>query len=471
MRILLVNPPFEERYSVGGSRSIRRVLNIISPLGLAYLAAVLKEEKFPVKIIDCTIGISYRQLFKSILEENPDVVGITSTTPSFESAKYVAKHLRDLLPQVIIVIGGPHITAMPEEALKTGCFDIGVVGEAEETFLELVRHIEAHRLRKLDMIKGIVFKSGDDIINTGRREFIYDLDRLPLPARYLLPPLKRYHPTPASYKRLPLGVLISSRGCPCRCTFCDRAVFGNIIRLRGVDNVLDEVEELIYKYGAREIRFFDDLFTLDIKRTYKICEGFHKRKLNVPWTCLTGANFVTKDLLRTMKSTGCWQVLYGLESADPQILKLLNKGNTLEQNIRAIMWAQEEGLSVRADFIVGIPGDTLEKMEKTLKFAIDMKLDYAHFNKFVAFPGTELYQLLINIGYKFDFTKPCSILDHSALLYVPEGVSKSDYTKFLDYAFKKFYLRPHYILKRLKSIKTWEEFKGQFNGLLAIMGL
>ncbi|MBL7130466.1 MAG: cobalamin-dependent protein [Candidatus Omnitrophica bacterium] len=471
MRILLVNPPFEERYSVGGSRSIRRVLNIISPLGLAYLAAVLEKNKFSVKIIDCTISISYRQLFKSILEENPEVVGITATTSSFESAKFVARHIKEILPGGIIIIGGAHITAMPEATLKTDCFDIGVLGEAEETFLELVRHIEAYRLRRLDTVKGIAFKSGDDIINTGRREFIHDLDRLPLPARHLLPPLKKYHPTPASYKRLPLGVLITSRGCPCQCIFCDRAIFGNITRLRGVDNVLDEVEELIYKYGAREIRFFDDLFTLDIGRTYKICEGLQRRKLHVPWTCLTGANFVTKDLLKTMKSAGCWQVLYGLESADSRMLKSLNKGNTLEQNIRAVRWAQKVGLNVRADFIVGVPGDTLENMERTLKFAINMKLDYAHFNKFVPFPGTAIYKTLINQGYKFDFAKPCSILDHATLMYVSEGVAKIEYMNFLNYAFKKFYLRPHYILNRLISIRTWDEFKGQVNGLLAIMGL
>ncbi len=471
MKILLINPPFEEKHSVGGSRSIRRVLNIIPPLGLAYLAAVLEKEKFPVKIIDCTIGISYKQLFEAILEENPDVVGVTATTPSFVSAAVIAKKIKEILPKTIIIIGGAHVTAMPEETLKTGYFDSGVLGEAEETFLELIRHIGSYKLKGLEKVKGIIFKDDGNIVNTDRREFIQDLDKLPLPARHLLPPFKKYHPTPASYRGLPLGILITSRGCPCQCTFCDRAVFGNITRLRGTESVLGEVEELIFRYGAREIRFFDDVFTLDMERTYQICDGFLKRKFNIPWTCLTGVNFVTKDLLKTMKLAGCWQVLFGLESGNPQILKLLNKGNTLEQNIRAIRWAQEAGLSVRGDFIFGIPGDSLETMKGTLRFAIDTELDYAHFNKFIPFPGTECYRMLIKQGYKFDFTQPCSIVDHSALVYMPEGISNSEYKKFLDLAHKKFYLRPSYILKRLKSIRRWDELIGQFNGLLAIMGL
>jgi radical SAM superfamily enzyme YgiQ (UPF0313 family) len=213
------------------------------------------------------------------------------------------------------------------------------------------------------------------------------------------------------------------------------------------------------------------MFTFNKERTYEICAGMRKGRLNVPWTCLTGVNFVDEDLLKTMKASGCWQVLYGLESGNSQILKLLNKGNLLEQNIKAVRLAQKAGLSVRADFILGIPGDSLEKMKETLEFAIRMDLDYSHFNKFIPFPGSQLYQTLKKEGRSFDFMQPCSIIDHGALIYVPDGISKSDYKEFLDFANRKFYLRYRYIIKRLKSIRTWDEFKGQVNGLLAIMGL
>jgi radical SAM superfamily enzyme YgiQ (UPF0313 family) len=241
--------------------------------------------------------------------------------------------------------------------------------------------------------------------------------------------------------------------------------------LRSAGNVLGEVEEVVNKYGAREIRFFDDCFTLDKERTYKICEGVKKRKLKFPWTCLTTVNSVTKDLLKEMKSAGCWQVLFGLESADEEMLGRLKKGATLEQNINAVRWAKEAGLSVRADFIVGTPGETEESLKKTLDFAINMKLDYAHFNKFVPYPGTELYGALIKEGYNFDFAKCSSITAHTDFIYCPPAVDKDYYMRFINYAHRKFYLRPSYILRRLFSIKTWDELKGQIKGLFAIAGL
>jgi radical SAM superfamily enzyme YgiQ (UPF0313 family) len=319
------------------------------------------------------------------------------------------------------------------------------------------------------MIKGIIYKQDGKVSITTKREFIKDLDRLPFPARYFLPPLSRYRPTPASYKRLPLATIMTSRGCPSQCVFCDKAVFGNIYRQRTADNILAEVEEVIGRFGAREIRFFDDLFTLDKQRTYKICVGLKKKM--VPWTCLTTVTAVTKELLNEMKAAGCWQVLYGLESGDSRMLKLLGKGNTIEENIRAVRWAKEAGLSVRADFIVGTPGETMDSLKETLRFAIGMDLDYAHFNKFVPFPGTELYKSLTCAGYNFNFSGRCSILDHSTLFYVPDGISREEYRRFLDSAYKKFYLRHRYIIKRLLSIRTKDEFIGQLKGFFAIAGL
>lgn len=469
MKTLLINPPFSLEYSVGGSRSIRYVLNVIPPLGLAYLAAVLEKNNFYVKIIDCTTGLSCRDLFKEILKEKPDVVGLTAATPAFASARFIAHRIKELIPSSVLIAGGPHITALPHQTMKSDCFDIGVVSEAEETFLELLRHIQVKGLDGLDAIKGIAYRQNGKVVVTPRREFIKDLDSLPHPARHLLPPLSKYRPTPASYKRLPLATIMTSRGCPFQCVFCDRAVFGNIYRQRTADDILAEVDEVIERYGAQEIRFFDDLFTLDKERTYKICDGLKKKK--TPWTCLTTVTAVTKELLSEMKSAGCWQILFGLESADPRMLSLLKKGNTIEQNIQAVGWAKEVGLSVRADFIVGTPGETMESLKKTLRFAIDMDLDYAHFNKFVPFPGTELYKSLYSKGYNFDFNGGCSILDHSALIYVPPELIKKEYREFLDLALKRFYLRPRYIIKRLLSIRTKEELLGQLKGFFAIASL
>ncbi len=471
MRIILINPPFEEKYSVGESKSIKYVLNIIPPLGLAYLAAVLEKNKFKVKIIDFTVE-PFTEGFNRIISDKPQIIGLTSSIANFQSAKFLASKLKEKLPGSMFVLGGAHISAVPFGAMQEGVFDIGVIAEGEETFLELARHIKKNGVSGLSLVKGIIFMQDGKMVATEKRRYLDNLDNIPYPARNLLPSLSRYSPTPASYKKLPLAVMITSRGCPHSCTFCDRSVFGNVYRKRSAENVLGEIEEVLYKYGAREIRFFDDCFTMDNERVFKICRGIKRMKLKFTWTCLTTVGSVTPELLKEMKSSGCWQVLYGLESGDEKMLKRLKKSATLDENINAVRWAKEAGLNVRADFIVGTPGETEESLKKTLDFAIKMKVDYAHFNKFVPYPGTEMYKNLKEKGYEFDFTKNCSITDHTGFLYVPESIAdKNYYRSFINHAHKRFYLRPGYILKRFLSLRRFCELKGQINGLLSIIQL
>lgn len=471
MKILLINPPFDPEESVGESRSVRFVLNITPPLGLAYLGAVLERAGHRVKIVDYTARFPYPPLPNLIREFLPDLVGLTATTPSFESARRLAEELRKLAPAVPIVLGGAHVTCVPEAITADGLFAIGVIGEGEETMVELVQRLQDGSFSRLETVSGIVYPEGNTIRKTPARPFISNLDSLPFPAHHLLPPLRYYHPTPASYRKLPVGILMTSRGCPFHCTFCDRSIFGNTTRFHSPDRVLAEVEWTLGERGAKEIRFFDDTFTLRKDRVREICAGIRERKLKFPWTCLTAVKTVTPELLREMKEAGCWQVLYGLESGDDRMLKLLGKGNTVEDNRNAVRWAKAAGLEVRGDFIVGTPEETMESLELTLKFTLETGLDYAHFNKFTPFPGTELYRRLVKEGYSFDFTRGCSILDHGALLFVPESLDREEYRRWLDRAFKKFYLRPSHIRKRLLAVRTWTQLRGQARGALAIAGL
>jgi radical SAM superfamily enzyme YgiQ (UPF0313 family) len=470
-KVLLINPPFEqEEESVGRSKSVRKVLNIIPPLGITYIAAILERAGIEVKIIDCAVGISFDDLFKMILGEHSDVIGITSTTPAFVNARKIASFVREKRPEVKILIGGAHVSALPDETMKTDLFDIGVIGEGEKTIEHLFKNFKNREFVGLDGIRGICYKNKEEMCKNENQGFISDLDSIPLPARHLLPHPKYYQPTPASCRRVPYAVMITSRGCPTQCTFCDRKVFGERYRMRSVPNIFLEIEEMVSKYGVREIRFFDDTFTVNKKRIYDVCNEFERRKLNLTWTCLSKVSNVDGPLLKRMKRAGCWQVLYGFESGDDRMLKLLKKGNTVEKNTRAIRLTKEAGLEVRGDFIVGTPGETYESLEKTVQFAIDMKLDYAHFNKFVPLPGTELYRKLTAEGHVFDFTKS-TILDHSQIYYTPEGLDNDTFSKFLDKANKRFYLRLSYILKRLFSIRTICQLKGQISGFSAIKDL
>ena len=470
-KVLLINSPFEqEEESVGKSKSIKKVLNIVLPLGIAYIAAVLEKMKIEAKIIDCAIGISFDDLFKMILEESPDVIGITSTTPAFIKAKKLALFIRERLPKTKILIGGAQVTALPHETIKTGLFDIGVIGEGELTVEQLFKNYRNRNFERLDQIRGIVYKDDTGIHQNKDQDFVDDLDSIPMPARHLLPHPEFYRPTPASCRRMPYTVIMTSRGCPSQCTFCDRKIFGARFRNRSVLNIFQEIEDVVSRYGVKEIRFFDDTFTLGKKRVYDICDEFERKKLKLSWTCLTKVACVDSPLLKRMKKAGCWQVLYGFESGDDRMLKLLKKGNTVEMNKRAVRLTKEAGLEVRGDFIVGTPGETWESLERTVRFAIDMDLDYAHFNKFIPFPGTELYKKLTDEGHMFDFSKS-TILDHKQIYYGNPGMSKDEFSRFLDRANKRFYLRLKYILKRLFAIRTLHQLKGHVEGFFAIFDL
>ena len=472
MKTVLVHPPFGLEELTGETESMKAVMNIIPPLGICYIAAVLEEAGKDVEIIDCTpLEMTPAELISELEKKKPDIIGLSATSPSYESTLKAAALIRESLPDAVVVIGGVHVTALPDETLACDVFDVGVLGEGEVTFLELVNHIEENGLNDLSKIKGIAYRKDNKVVKTGKRESIKDLDSLPFPARHLIPPIDKYHPTPASYKKLPHADIMTSRGCPTLCTFCDRSVFGCSYRGYSAEKVIAEVEELIGKYGVRDIKFFDDTFTLDQRRLYKIMDLMEERGIDVPWSCLTKVNCVTKEMLQRMKDAGCWQVLYGIESGDPRMMKLLKKGTTVEQNEKAVRWAKEVGLNVRCDFLFGTPGDTMESMEKTLKFAIKINPDLAHFNKFTPYPGTEIYHNLINQGYTFDFTKSCSQLDHSIIMYCPEGVDEEEYRKFIDKAYQRFYLRPAYILRQLNQIRSLEDIKRLWKGFFAITGL
>ena len=246
---------------------------------------------------------------------------------------------------------------------------------------------------KLSEIKGILYKENGEIKITAPRGYIQDLDALPFPARHLYPPLSEYRPVPASFIKLPLGHIMTSRGCPYQCIFCDRKIFGNSFRARSPKNVVDELEELINVHGAKEIKFFDDTFTLDKKRVLEIFKEMKRRNLKFPWSCLTRVNHVDAELLKEMKTAGCWQISYGLESGDQRMLNIMKKGTTVEQNRNAVIWAKKTGLNVRAFFVLGMPGETPESLKKTVEFAKSLPIDIVTFYSVTLYPGNELYEM------------------------------------------------------------------------------
>jgi len=468
MKILLLEVNLTIAELCGGKKSFAGALNIIPPLGLAYLGAVAEQAGHTVKIIDSVQELSIPETVAASLAWQPEVIGLSSTTPAYGKLLHLVQALRQVLPRSIYLVGGAHPTAAPVMTLATGLFDYLIIGEGEGTFSELLSFVDRGADGPIDDISGLGMMRTGKPYFTSVRSPVSDLDSLPLPARHLLSPLAVYHPTPASYRCLPLAHIITSRGCPTRCTFCDRGVFGERYRERSVDSIMAEVEQVVGELGAREIRFFDDCFTINHERLEALCVEFARRYPGLPWTCLTKVNLVNPEVLKMMRTAGCWQVLFGLESGDETVLSSLGKNTTVAQNKQAVAWAVAAGLRVRADFLVGTPLETAVTLQRTLDFAKSLPLDFAHFNKFVPYPGTELYRQLSEQGKEIDIAGMVSQLDHDALAYVPPALGREEYRDWLNCSYRKFYFRFGYLLRRIMGLRTITEVSGQLKGCFSL---
>ncbi|MEM2703017.1 MAG: radical SAM protein [Candidatus Bathyarchaeia archaeon] len=387
-KIALVNPPPPQGAFIHYQNP---------PIGLAYLAAILEANDFDVKVIDCPpLNINYENLKREIKSFQPNAVGITSVTVTSTSAFKVARIVKETFPETLTILGGPHVTVLDEQILMDHPeVDIVVRGEGEQTMLELANLIANSNFKVLDSVAGITFRRSGRIIRTPDRPFIQNLDQLPRPA-YKYFPLEKYK----IFGKLILPIL-ASRGCPYRCAFClAPKMAGKKVRARSPKSIVDELEWLRDACRADAISFHDETFTYYEARVLKICEEIKKRKIDLPWDCSTRVDCVSKKLLATMKSANCQLVSFGVESGSQKILEMMRKGTTVEQNEKAIKIAKEVGLSVTISIIIGYPGETEETLKQTLDFIRRTEPDDVHISIATPYPGTELYDLVKNLGWR-----------------------------------------------------------------------
>jgi radical SAM superfamily enzyme YgiQ (UPF0313 family) len=446
-------------------KRFENVVSVQQPLGLAYLAAILQRDGHEVRVIDAAVlRLSEDQIVSDVREFHPHLIGITTLTPRYRIALSLATKLKKELG-LPILIGGSHVTALPKETMMNKCFDIAVLGEGEATITELVQTLQDNQ--DISKVKGIVYRHGEEIVTTGYRPFIDDLDQIPFPARDLLPPLSEYEPSPAAYKRLPQATMITSRGCPYRCAFCDHSVFGNQYRARTARNVVDEIELLTTKYGAKEIRFWDDTFNMNQKRVIDICEEILSRKLDAPWTCLARVDRMNDEVLDSMAKAGCWQVDYGIESGNQAILNGIMKGQTLENVQRVVKMTRDAGIGVRGFFMLALPGENESTMRDTLRFAKRLDLTSAVFHITTPFPGTELFKIATETGeLRSDASYDEYMLGFSDdFPYVPSALTAQRVKDFQNIAYREFYFRPSFLAKRIleiRSLKDVQRYAGAF---------
>ncbi len=443
--VMLINP-YDEN-------AVKNALGFITPpLNLMYLASSLEEESYSVKIIDDDLlQKGYENVSKQAEKLNPQLVGVTATTSTIKSALKYLELIKNILPESLTVIGGPHTTFMPYETLKNSDnLDVVVIGEGEETMVDLTNHA-TQNIEDINDVNGIVYRDWKDgnLKTTEKRPLIKDLDKLPFPARHLVP----FDSYGVSQEQT--GGIITSRGCVYNCNYCSSSlIMGKKFRSRSPGNVVDEIEELIDTYHINDIGFMDDTFMLNKKRASDIADEIKARDLDLTFVASSRVDRVDKSLLENLKSSGLKTIYYGVESGSQRILDLMKKGITLKNVEDAVKMAKDVNLDVLTSFILGYPGETEEDMNTTIDFSTKLDSDYCQYSILTPFPGTPIYKDLIEKNLidnedwdRYTVLKP--ILKYNEL-----GLNKKLVERKLATAYLKFYTRPKYLLKHRHMIKV-----------------
>lgn len=469
-KILIINEPFIKgfcRTQRWAARTRGRVLR--APDWLAYCTAVLENEGFDVELYDFIAnGWGKQKLKKLVKEKSPDFVILDSTTPSIYFDIECAKICKEESKTKVIMVG-PHISALPKETLEAarGAIDVAAIGEYDYTVRDVISNFN-----NLDKVNGVAYWWEREVILTGKRDLIEDLDNLPFPAWHHLDLMKYFDGS----KLYPYIDIISGRGCPNKCIFClwPQVMHGANYRLRSPQNVVSEIEydiklcPQILRGG--EFFFEDDTFTVDKDRAIRICEEILKRDLKITFSVNSRADSYDLEMLKIMKKAGCRELLVGFESADQKILDNVNKNIKTEQMREFMRMTKKANLEVHGCFVFGLPGETKETMEKTTDFALSLGLTTVQFSAAVPFPGTDYYEICKENGWlkSDDWRDWLSKGEQSAVIKY-ENLSSREIDEYVDSALKKFYLRTQYIynfiFKNRSISDIYRKFRGGLNFL------
>ena len=414
------------------------------PLGLTYIASVLEQAGYTVRIIDLNI----RQLRKGKLAkevERADIVGIGGMITEYSEVLRLIEFVKSVNQDLTVILGGVLATLKAKELLETSQADFAVMGEGERTIVSLVDAIQNYSYG-LAGIKGIAYKHNHEVIVTGPVEHIADLDSNPHPARHLLN-MDRYimnhfrNLGMRSFSNIRSTNLITSRGCPYSCNFCFQGMWGHKLRARSPQNIVDEMILLIRDYNINGFFFADDSFMVNKKDLFELCKLINKNQLKVVWGCNGRIDLVTMELLRTMRGAGCLSIGYGIESGNQQVLDYIGKGITLSQIREAVKWTKQAGISIIGFFLIGMLGETKETINDTLKFARELDLDFSGFTLVHPFPGTRLYDSMLEAGITPKSITELGDWTLQVNANLTQDCTDAELTNYLNKAFLEFYLK------------------------------
>jgi len=456
-KIIFVNPPLSiaKRYGklgyAGGNEP---------PLGLCYLAGAIREEGFDVSIIDGqATGLSLNKTIGLIMSYQPAYVGITATTMAINSACKLARSIKEVNPRIKIIIGGCHVSSLPTETLKE-CkfFDVGVVGEGENTIIELIQALDSNK--DLNVIKGIVSRQDENVYLAPLRDRINNLDDLPYPAFDLLPSINKFYRLPA--QSLTGGYsfsLITSRGCFGKCLFCDKKVFGDYISMHSAEYITEMACILNKDYNITNIMFEDDNFMISKQRLQSMTSLFKKKQLKVRWSALARVDSVDEELLQIAKDGGCWQILYGIESGCQRILDFCKKGITINQIKYIVNLTKKVGLKIKCFFMWGNPTENKDSLQDTVDFIKNLDINDISITFFTPFPGSQIWSDIKSYGQFDSDTRKMSCFE---LVFKPFGLTEEYLISTRRETLRNFYFRSKIFFSYLQRIRSIYQLKQLF---------
>ena len=470
MKMLFLNPPFLPKFSrPQRSPAVTKSGTLYFPIWLSYGVGVLENEGMDVSLVDAPArGLLLSDVIQHAAVVRPDMVVMDTSTPSIQNDLHVAEAIRRVLPDCFIVLVGTHVSALPGETLsKSDAVDAVARREYEYTVRDLARllgNIPTDRAKKegLKTIQGLSFRMDDAVIHNPDRPFIENLDELPWVSKVYKKHLniRDYFNPNTLY---PMVTLISSRGCPFRCSFCvyPQTLTGRKYRFRSIKDVLDEMEFVIREFpGVKSIFFEDDTLTANKKRCVQLADEILVRGIRIPWTANSRIDLDFETMMK-IKVAGCRQLCVGFESGDQRTLDSMRKGIKMERMRQFMLEAKKAGLLIHGCFMIGFPGETAESVQKTVDLAIQLKPDTVQFYPVMVYPGTEAYDTYAQKGWitargysewiTADGLHNCVVRN--------ETLNSEDLVWLCDQARRRFYLRPNYLAyKLIQILKTPTEF-------------
>lgn len=465
VRVVLIHPPLRNIISAAVPGYIDLNRGHTPPMGLLYIQAAVEHSKHESIFLDADLeGWSHEEAARQALSYKPNLVGLQAMTFTLPDAYLVAKAIKRLSPKVKVIIGGPHPTIYPKETVSLEGVDFAFAGEGEFGLIQLLDRLYEPQL--WCTVPGLAYKNGGGLYFNPVKEMIKDLDSVPFPARDSSP-YTRY--TSILAKRNPITIMITSRGCPFDCVFCNR--MGRKYRCHSAEYVLREIESIL-NLGIQEIFIHDDTFTINRGRVEAICQGIIERKYDAIWEARTRVDCVDEDLLALMRRAGCHRLSFGVESGSKKVLKSMRKGVDIDRIRQVFSWCKREGIITLADFMFGNLDEEMEDIQKSLDLMKQIAPDFVQYSICSPYPDTPLYQIGLENGIIphdiwLEFAQNPLQDFHSPVW--TQHFTEEELNKITKDAYKAFYLRSGFIIKQLMRINSFSQLKGMLRGAVGML--